>query len=394
MKERKIIHIEYRAYGAFFPKKESAYYYLAGWSSSIARQTLKWTRRYKVENWRPEREVKKPIVREVQDITCRIFPATGLKRLRDLSPAMLAELRRQKKMHEILIHHSSIHRTSLCFISTIFRKIPIVAQQHGDLPSLMRFRQSKKLSTLLAHLIEKSTLRNIDHFFVLRRSEMEFLSRSLDNPHVTIQTMGVDFDEFKPLDKKSSRKKLGFSEDKKIMLYVGKFYKLKGVDIMLKTFRELKRKYNIELVLIGGSLNDQLYDDVKLSGARFYGYLPHDELGLYYSAADVYLLPAFSKKYAGHDVAAIESLACGTPIVSTTLKDHPSAEWRKLGIIPKDEKDVTRCVADVLENPKSFVDCRKIAKKYYDWKEIMQKTLEVYDMLFEKYYGDKEYPRT
>ncbi|GAG79487.1 unnamed protein product, partial [marine sediment metagenome] len=82
-------------------------------------------------------------------------------------------------------------------------------------------------------------------------------------------------------------------------------------------------------------------------------------------------------------------LACGTPIVSTTLEDFSTNEWKKLGKIPRDEKDTVRCVSEMLDNAKPFKNCREVAKKYYDWENIIRRTVEVYDRLFEKYYGRK-----
>ncbi len=386
MKKRKIIHIYYRAYDSYFPSKDSEYYYLAGWSSAVARQTVKYTNKYIIENWRPEREVKKTVVQEVQGIMCRLFPAKYMKPLEGWSPTMLKELKKQAKGDEILIHYSSIHSNSLYLIASLFRNIPIVAQQHGDSSPLMRFRQNKKPVTLLTHFVERRALKTVDHFFVLRKRELEFLSSFLPKSQITLQTMGVDFEEFKPINKEYARKKLNLPQNKKIMLYIGRFYKLKGVDIILRTFQDLKKRYNNELILIGGSPTDELYEDVKLSGARFYGRLPHNELPLYFSAADLYLLPTFDKIYAGIDVSSLEALACNVPIVSTTLKDFPTDEWKKLGKIPKDEKDVTRCVSEILGNAFAHYNCREIAKKYYGWKSIIKNTIEIYDKLFEKYY--------
>ena len=126
---------------------------------------------------------------------------------------------------------------------------------------------------------------------------------------------------------------------------------------------------------------------MKASGARFYGYLPHSELSLFYSAADIYLLPAFSPDYSGGiGVATLEAFACGIPVVSPVIRDYPIAELEKLGNIPKNEKDVTRCVSEILENPDSYKDCRQVAMRYFDWKIIIDRTIEVYDQLFEKYY--------
>lgn len=386
---KKIIHIYHRAYDAICYPVNSDAYYLDGWGSLVARYTLKYTKKYLIENWRPEINVQKPQQRKVEGILCRLFPSTYIRHFGDWSSAMLKELIKETKKNEILIHHCNIHSNLFYLIAFLFRNIPIVAQQHGDSPPLIRFRRTKRPTTLLTHFIERAVLRNVDHFFVLRKWEREFLSRFLFKSKITSQTMGVNFDEFKPIDKKLARKKLGLSQNKKIILYVGKFYKLKGVDIILKVFQNLKKRYDVELILIGGSPKDPLYEDVRISGARFYGYLPHDELPLYFSAADVYLLPAFLPEYAGIDVATIESLACGTPIVSTTLNDFPTDEWKALGKIPTNEEDVVKCVVDIFENPELFKNCREIAKKYYDWEIIINRTVRVYDILFEEYYANK-----
>jgi glycosyltransferase involved in cell wall biosynthesis len=180
---------------------------------------------------------------------------------------------------------------------------------------------------------------------------------------------------------------LNIPENNKVLLYIGKFYRLKGVDIILKTFEDLKNKYDIELILIGGSPSDPLYEQVKASGARVYGYLPNNELPPFYNAADVYLLPAISSDYAGIDVTFIEALACGVPVVSQILKEFLIMGIEKLGKIPKDETDITRCISEIFKDPEIFKDCRETARKYFDWKTIMNKTIKLYDALFEQYYG-------
>ncbi len=356
----------------------------------IARQIVKYSDKYIMENWRPERDVPKPVTRKVQGVTCRLFPSSYTHTFGDFSPVMLRELNTQAMEFNILIHHSGIHNRSLYLIAKKFGGLPIVAQQHGDCPPLFKFMRQKRPKKIIAHLLERNVLKNVDTFFVLRKTEIEFLSQLVPDSRLILQTMGVDFDQFKQIDKKLARKMLSLPQEKKILLYVGKFYQLKGVDIILRIFQELKKKYDVELILVGGDPSDQLYSDVRTSGARFYGYIPHGRMSLYFNSADVYLLPSFSPDYWGVDVTTFESLACGTPIVSTTLKDLPSEDRSKLGRCPKDENDVLACVCEILEDPYQFKDCREIARKYFDWRNLVTKTLETYDVLFKKYYGNKD----
>lgn len=389
MKKRKIIHIYHRAYNAYFPREDSEAYYLAGWSGAVARRTVEYSNKYVIENWRPERNVHGQVAREVGGVVCRLFPSICSGNIGDWSPLMLRELRTQAKKHEILIHHSSIHSHSLYLISSIFRYVPIIAQHHGDSPSLVRYNRNGRLRTLMSHFIEKRSICHIDHFFILHKAEEDFLLRCAPKSRISLQTMGVNFNEFRPIDRMLARRQLKLPKNKRILLYVGRFYRLKGVDIILKAYTELKQKYDIELVLVGGSKTDELYSVVRSSGSRIFHRLPHDELPTYYSAADVYLLPVFSPDYAGGiGVAVIESLACRTPVVSTTLVNFPTRERQKLGEIPKDKEDVARCVSRILDNPSSYLNCREIAMRCYDWENIIRRTVEIYDGLFERYYRE------
>jgi glycosyltransferase involved in cell wall biosynthesis len=325
-------------------------------------------------------------MRNVQGVICRLFPSRYTNYFGDCSPALVQELRRQIKGNNILVHHHSVHTRSLYLIAYFFRNIPIVAQHHDDQHPLSRFKKTRKLTSLLAHFVERISLKYVDYFFVLMPSEKEFLSTFLPSCRIAWQTMGVDFSEFKPVDKVIARQKLGLPQDKKIILHIGRFEKHKGLDGILRVYPELKKRYDIELILIGGSPKNALYEEVKKSGARFYEYIPHAEIGLYDNAADIYLLPAFNPDYRAFDVSAMESLACNTPVISKALNEFPLKERERLGCLPKDESDIIRCVDNILRNSEVFRQCRGVAERYFDWKNIIKNTVDIYDKLFKDYY--------
>jgi len=385
MERYKIIHICHRSYNAYFPPKESPYYYLGCWNSLVARYTVKYTNKYTIEVWRAEKEIKYPITCKVYGVLCRLFPGRYFRYVGVYSNMMFKELKHEVVKNKILIHLNGIHHIQNYLVAEQFRYVPIVAQHHGGMPALIKLKQNKKVTTLLLYLIETAAIKHIDHFFVLRKEEARFLAKVVPESNITLQTMGVDFDKFKPINKSLAKRRLGIPQNKKVILYVGKLYKLKGVDIILEIYRKLKKKYNLELLFVGCSPEDPLYKEAIASGAHIYGHVAHHNMPLYYNAADVYLLPAFDKNYMGIDVATLEALACNVPVVSTILYDFPTDEWKKLGRIPKNERDVMECVIEVLENLKFFKNCREVAQKYYDWSIIIPKTIEIYDRLFNKY---------
>ncbi len=57
-----------------------------------------------------------------------------------------------------------------------------------------------------------------------------------------------------------------------------------------------------------------------VDGVKFIGAVHHEETVLWYNAADIYCLPSL---WEGCPNVIIESLACGTPIVSTTVGGIP-----------------------------------------------------------------------
>ena len=58
-----------------------------------------------------------------------------------------------------------------------------------------------------------------------------------------------------------------------------------------------------------------------------------------------------------------------------------------MGLIPKDKNDVVNCISQIFENPSAYANCREVARKYYDLAGIMNRTIMIYDNLFEQYYG-------
>jgi glycosyltransferase involved in cell wall biosynthesis len=361
------------------------------WSTRYAKQILKLSNDFEMECWFFERLIKKPITFEDDKITYKVFPSNSFKYVREVSLQMVQEMNAQRKEGDVLIHLQHLHMLNNYLISYIFKNLPIIAQHSGELPPLYRISVSGNVVMFpiyfMEQLIEPQILGNIDHFFVTTKYEKKYLSKYVDNRKISIQTSGVDFKLFKPVPKNFARKKLGLPKDKKIILYVSRFIKYKGCDVLIKTFEKLKDKYDVELVLAGGSKNDELYLDAKRAGAVIHEWVPNEKLPMFYSAADVYVFPGskYCDKWGGIGVAPVESLACGTPVVARSLLHFPSEEWKNVGMIPNNVNEVGKCVSYVLDNPKDFKNCRKIAEKYYSWENISKNIIQVYETLFKKY---------
>tara|TARA_B000000460_G_C21513838_1_gene392407 strand:- start:1066 stop:1734 length:669 start_codon:yes stop_codon:yes gene_type:complete len=145
-----------------------------------------------------------------------------------------------------------------------------------------------------------------------------------DTNKVSLVPCGVDLSVFRPLDQKTARDRLGLNGEK-ILLYVGRVEPLKGLDLLVETAAQMDSEDGVRMMVVGADANGgQEMDRVKqLAKERdledqidFVGQVDHLELPLYYNAADVCVVPSY---YESFGLVALESMACGTPVVATRV---------------------------------------------------------------------------
>jgi D-inositol-3-phosphate glycosyltransferase len=174
---------------------------------------------------------------------------------------------------------------------------------------------------------EKKLAKLCDRIVVPTQKEKEYLIQHYDIPYDKIRIIpcGVNLYRFKPQDKISARRHLAFHVDDLIVLYVGRYTPIKGLDRLFKTFRYLAHLPNLRLVMVGGDgrhspMFRQLQSRAKALGLEnrlmFAGRVDQEILPEYYGAADVLVVPSY---YESFGLVALEALACGTPVVTTPV---------------------------------------------------------------------------
>jgi len=389
--EKKIIHLTFRGYENYFPNKDDPNFYLGGWATLQAKSAAKYSIDIKQEVWRPEYETDKIETSCIQNVKGRLFPYKKFGKKYHLNPlSLLRELKLECKKKHVVINLHYMHNISSLLILFLFKKYPIFIHHHGSIP--FRYRNNKKgakkIFNKLLIKIDEYLLKNVDYFSVISKTEKEYLESFVGTKNVILEQGRKYYADYKPIAKCEARKKLGLPLDKKIMIYVGYYYKLKGVDALLKTYSKLKKEYDIQLLMVGGNPDNELYDEVIKSGAFDFGIVENKNLALYYSASDVYVLYSDNDnlvKFGGFGTAPIEAMACNIPIVSTQLVHFPNEDWKRVGEIPKNQEDLFYCIKKVLENPNSYTP-RKTSKIYYDLENIIKGNIQIYKDLIRQYY--------
>jgi len=141
---------------------------------------------------------------------------------------------------------------------------------------------------------------------------------------ISVIPCGVNLELFQPVDKEAARQQLGLNGNKNI-LFVGRLEPLKGIDRLLMAMTYLENREGTRLLVIGGDGNSQ-HEIERLQrlswelhiqdSVIFLGLIKQEKLPLYYSAADVCVVPSY---YESFGLVALESLACGTPVVATDV---------------------------------------------------------------------------
>lgn len=125
----------------------------------------------------------------------------------------------------------------------------------------------------------------------------------------------INLYQFKLYRKSFAREIFDLPQDKIILLFVSESVnsKRKGMDLLLNALDQLDISQNICLAVIGNTTFpiESKFETIKL------GYLSDERiLGLLYSAADAYML---SSREDNLPNVMLESLACGTPVISTPV---------------------------------------------------------------------------
>lgn len=213
---------------------------------------------------------------------------------------------------------------------------------------------------------------------------------------VRVIPCGVNLDHFSPVGRPYARKRLKIDPACPALLFVGRYAPVKGVDCLLDAIAQLAGRFpKLNLLVVGGdgpqarSTLDLMHRIESLGVQPFVtvvGRVDHDLLPLYYSAADVTVLPS---SYESFGLVTLESLACGTPVAATGTGAAKSiiAEGINGAIIDRTDgaaiaKAIQRLLVNGQERPVSASLIRESVSEF-KWEDIAASVLRVYNALLE-----------
>lgn len=227
----------------------------------------------------------------------------------------LLSLIRARRRYDLIHAHGLSYVAPAAIIAGTFLGKPVIAQAHGagmtgDVSILGR-------SWLRS--LRRRLLMRVDRYVVLTdQIGSELLGLGLDGRRVVKIPNAVDTSVFYPWvgDRRALRRKLGLSEEDKMVIFVGRLVPGKRVDLLMRGLRQVRERVpEARLVLVGdGPLRSELEQIVVRLGLDssviFAGNRP--DVAAYMQASDMFVLPS---EWEGLSIALLEAMACGLPVL-------------------------------------------------------------------------------
>jgi glycosyltransferase involved in cell wall biosynthesis len=214
----------------------------------------------------------------------------------------------------------------------------------------------------LARLIERYMTRKADHVVcvnrMLARRAVEWGAQSvLVIPNYPAEAFGPR----KP--REETRGELGLT-DSQVVLYLGKLSKVEGIEVLMRTIKEVvKGSVDVKFLIVGAGPQEEqfrtfLFEEGIEDRAVLTGWVPHQDVADYIQAADLCILPRpwdSVSPYIGPESVwkAGEYLVLGKPVVAPRMGGFAEAGFP---VIAVDPSEMYRAVLDFFDSPPDLAE--------------------------------------
>lgn len=202
---------------------------------------------------------------------------------------------------------------------------------------------------------------------------------------------GLDTELFSPIEKQKARKELGLNHDNKILMSIPSPGR-KGLDILSRIILKLENIGNLTVIVAGGYKLP--YKSKNKIDLVYVDYIDNDRLlNLYYSAADLFLLPSRADNV---PLTLSEAIISGTPCVTfnvggiSTVVPHLDCGYLAK---PLDEDDFVNGIKLLLNDNELRLKCSRNARihgvKNFDSMNSAKLYASLYEEAYKKFWKKK-----
>lgn len=193
-------------------------------------------------------------------------------------------------------------------------------------------------------------------------------------------------ESFDPKELNDLRKKIGVTKEQFTILFVGRLGKEKSIEVLIEEQKNLVKKYNSKLIIVGDGPDMGHYQDLaKKMGIEenvvFTGKVPWIEVTKYYQLADIFATASRSET---QGLTVIEAMAASLPVVAVNDESFRNVVVDGLnGYLFETKKEYGEYVESFINDPiklKKFSKQARVNADQYSSKYFAERVLDVYQM--------------
>jgi glycosyltransferase involved in cell wall biosynthesis len=252
------------------------------------------------------------------------------------------------------------------------------------------FGRSKMIKMMYNQLVGKRIIRNADCHIAITRGELPaFLSYGVDSDRVSVIPNGINPDDFLVRDDAEFREKFGLNE-KLIILYMGRLNRIKGPDLLLRAFCNLKDELPESQLVFAGPDEGMVAELKKFAflsdmedRVNFIGHIGGADKSLAYHAADLLVVPS---RQEAMSIVALESGAAGTPVLITDQCGFDEIAAVEGGMVVKASVEgLQEGLLAMTVNPAKLKimgqNLEKFTREHFLWDHMVNRYLELFSRI-------------
>ena len=276
--------------------------------------------------------------------------------------------------------------------------VPYVLQVHGSLPRIMA---KQRLKWIYYVFFGYRLLRDASRVVALTQKEAQQCRKmGVSVEKIELIPNGIDLSEYgNPPSRDFFKKRFNINENKKIILFLGRIHKIKGIDILVKAYAYAVKELGLDDVLLviagpdDGYLNElkKLLSSLKMTNdvlflGPLYGRCKFEA----YVNADLFVLPSLYETFPN---VILEAYACSRPVIASNVESISDIVLHgKTGLLFRacDIKDLAEKIKYMLLHPEESKQMGNEARKLVEEKFSIDKVVSSHEALYEKLLRKKE----
>ncbi len=289
--------------------------------------------------------------------------------------------------------HLHEYRTFQNIVTSLYatkREIPYILQAHGSLPRIMDKQFIKKVYD---KYFGNRLLNSLSGAIALTRLEFnQYINRGVPSEKVSIVPNGIDLKEYETLPPQGTFKTRYNLHKKRVILYLGRIHKIKGLDILVKAYAAYNCTEKDDTILVIAGPDDgylfelrrliqtlSLQDRVVITGP-LYDQEKHEA----FVDADLFILPSIYETFPS---SVLEASACSLPIIASSVGSIPdiiSDSQTGLLFPSGDVQQLSDKMKKILSNPTLATQLGKNARKRVEALFSIEKIVDSLESVYER----------